>query len=137
MSESLGIQAITLYSLGDLDAALRLHKESESLCRETGHKRGLQVSLGNQAIILARQGNAVEAESLLAEQERLCRELGDPRGLMYCSVNRAQLLTQELGRADQALPLAEQAYELAVRHGYNAMAPRIKSTMEWIRSQVR
>lgn len=33
LAVSLGNQALILYSLGDLDGAMRLHKEQEQICR--------------------------------------------------------------------------------------------------------
>ncbi|PIU45276.1 MAG: hypothetical protein COS95_04645 [Ignavibacteriales bacterium CG07_land_8_20_14_0_80_59_12] len=37
---------------GDLDGAMKLHKEEEHLCRELGDKDGLAISLISQALFL-------------------------------------------------------------------------------------
>lgn len=49
---SLGNQALILKDKGDLDGAMKLHKEEEHLCRELGNKDGLAISLISQALFL-------------------------------------------------------------------------------------
>jgi hypothetical protein len=68
---SLGNQALILQDRGDLDGAMKLHKEEERICREVGNVNGLQRSLGNQALILSQQKRHREALSAAEEGYRL------------------------------------------------------------------
>jgi len=137
LQTSLGNQALILKVRGDLDGAMALYREQERLCRELGHKDGLGISLGNQALILQTRGDLDGAMALHKEQERLCRELGNPAGLARSLANQADLLTQEMGRPHDALPLVEQAYQLATDHGLTALAQQITPILNLVRSQVR
>jgi len=65
---SLGNQASILYSRGDLDDAMKLHREEERICKEFGNVQGLAVSLTNQAILLAGDGNRPHEALPLAEE---------------------------------------------------------------------
>jgi hypothetical protein len=49
----LGNQATILQATGDLDGAMRLHKEEEAICRRLNDPGGLAASLANQASLLA------------------------------------------------------------------------------------
>src|SRR5664280_1460878 len=68
LQATLGNQALILYSRGDLDGAMALHKEGECLCRELGNKLGLQATLGNQANILYARGDLDGAMTLYKEK---------------------------------------------------------------------
>jgi hypothetical protein len=50
---SLGNQALILRAAGDLDGAMRLHKEKEAICRRLNDPTGLAISLVNQGSLLA------------------------------------------------------------------------------------
>ncbi|MBI4641712.1 MAG: DUF4062 domain-containing protein, partial [Candidatus Tectomicrobia bacterium] len=54
---ALGNQALILKAWGDLEGAMKLHKEQERICKELGNKDSLQASLGNQALILQAWGD--------------------------------------------------------------------------------
>jgi tetratricopeptide (TPR) repeat protein len=136
LAVSLGNQALILMARGDLDGAMALHKEEERLCHELGHKDGLEASLGNQALILRAWGRLDEAMALHKEEERLCRELGDPVGLALSLANQASLLAGPMGKAREALPLAEEAYRLAVDHGLTVLAQQVKQILDYVRSKL-
>jgi hypothetical protein len=135
LSFSLGNQALILKDRGELDGAMALHKEEERICRELGNKLGLSITLGNQALILKDRGDLDEAMALHKEEERICRDLGMPEGLATSLANQALLLVQ-MNRAADALPLVEEAYQLAAAHGLQALAERIKPTLDDARSAV-
>ncbi len=135
LQASLGNQALILYARGELDEAMKLHKEQERICRELGNKNSLQGSLGNQACILYARGEIDEAMKLLKEQERICRELGTSSGLAQALNNQAVMLSSKIGQNKEALPLAEEAYNLAMKSGQLALAKQIKSTLDLIRSR--
>jgi hypothetical protein len=74
---SLGNQALILKEKGDLDGAMKLHKEEEHLCRELGNKDGLAISLISQALFLGLSMNKPgEAMSLVDEALRLVTSFG-------------------------------------------------------------
>jgi hypothetical protein len=80
LSGCLGNQALILHATGDLDGAMRLHKEQEAICRRLNDPIGLHHSLGNQAVILQATGDLDGAMRLHKEQEAICRRLNDPKG---------------------------------------------------------
>jgi tetratricopeptide (TPR) repeat protein len=132
LSISLGNQAVILQAHGDLDGAMALHKEEERICRQLGNLDGLQHTLGNQAVILQARGDLDGAMALHKEKERICRQLGNPESLAISLINQASVLRQ-MGRAREALPLAEQAHELATGHGYAALVKRIEPILNELR----
>jgi hypothetical protein len=73
--------------------------------------------------------------ALYKEQERLCRELGKKDGLSISLGNQALLMSDKLGRHQEALPLAEEAYQIASTHGLAGTANQIKVILEKIREK--
>jgi len=124
LQAALGDQAVILKERGDLDRAMQLFREQERLCRERGHLAGLQASLGNQAVILLAGGDLDGAMQLLREQERLCRELGDANGLAFSWVNRGEALAKQ-GKTAEGRQLAQDAFHLAMQHGFRVTAQQI------------
>ena len=108
---SMGALALSLAARGELDQAMRLHKEEEQLYRLAGDDRGLQRTLGNQAIILFTRGEIDEAMRLFKEKERLCRQLGDKEALQRSLGNQANIL-QTRGELDEAMRLHKEQERL-------------------------
>ena len=74
---SLGNQVNILYSLGDRDGALTLHREQEHLCRELGNPEGLSISLANQAaLVSSTPGRRREARRLADEALDIATQYG-------------------------------------------------------------
>ncbi len=111
LAASLGNQALILSARGDLDAAMALHNESESLFIELGDKRNLAASLGNRAVILRDRGDLGGAMALHKEQERLCRMLGNKQGLAISLGNQALILADR-GDLDGAMVLHKEQERL-------------------------
>jgi len=132
---SLNNQTAVLQGRGELDAAMVLTKEQERLCRDLGDKAGLRTALRNQALILSERGELDEAMALHKEEERLCRELGDPRGLAISLVNQGMMVAKTDPR--EAVPLVEEAYALAARHGLSQLASQIKPVLDGVRAPRR
>jgi nephrocystin-3 len=130
---TLNNHAVILGDRGDWDGAMGLHKEQERLCRELGNKEGLSSSLGNQAAILQARGDLDGAMALYREQERICRELGNVEGLAFSLANQAHLIAFSRRRPSEALPLAEEAYRIATRHGLTGLAKQIEPILEKVR----
>jgi tetratricopeptide (TPR) repeat protein len=107
----LGDQGNILNARGDLDGAMTLFKESESLCRDLGDKNGLFRALGSQATILKARGDLDGAMPLHKEEERLCRELGNKHGLGGSLNNQANILRAR-GDLDGAMALHKEAERL-------------------------
>jgi len=133
LSRSLGNQALIVLARGESDAGMALLKEQERICRELGNKEGLSTSLGNQAMILKDRGNLDKAMALLKEQERICRELENKYGLAYSLIRQAQVLKRIPDRWMEARCLADEAFHLAVTHGYAALSRQIQTIRESIR----
>ena len=128
----LGNRAVILCDRADLDGAMALLKEEERLCRQLGNLDGLSRTLGNQANILYERGDLDGAMALHKEEERICRQLGHAEGLATSLANQALILSQ-MGRAREGLPLAEEADQLAISHGYKALAEETESLLNDLR----
>jgi len=133
LQASLGNQALILRDRGDLDGAMALLKEQERICRELGDRDSLSISLVNQANILCARGDFDGAMALHKESERICREMGNVHGLAISLANQANLLAFSRRRPGEALPLAEEAYRIATRHGLTALAKQIEPMLEKVR----
>ena len=64
--------------------------------------------------------------ALHKQGEQFCRELGNPDGLARSLANQAGLLAEKMARPQEALPLAEEAHQLATDHSLDALAKQIK-----------
>jgi hypothetical protein len=135
LAVSLNNQAVVLRAWGRLEEALALHKEQERLYRELDYKQGLAASLADQALILQTWGRLEEALALHKEQEWLCRELRNPERLAASLANQAFLLAEKMNRPQDAWPLADEAYRLAMDHGLTALTEQIKPIVEAVRSK--
>jgi hypothetical protein len=112
---------------------MALLKEQERICRELGDRDSLSISLVNQANILCARGDFDGAMALHKESERICREMGNVHGLAISLANQANLLAFSRRRPGEALPLAEEAYRIATRHGLTALAKQIEPMLEKVR----
>jgi len=126
-------QGLVYSAGGDLDLAMEYHKKEEALCTELGNPQYLARCLGYQASIHSQKGDHDKAMELYQEQERMCRSLAAPQYLVQSLANQAIILSGEMEQPRQALPLAEEAYGLAVKHGYRDMAERIEKLGDRIR----
>jgi len=132
LATSLGNQGNILYSRGDLDGAMALHQQEEQIFRELGMKEGLVRTQGNQALILQARGDLNGAMTLHQQVGQICRELGNRRDLAISLANLSLVLKQ-LGRTREALPVAEEALQMVVTHGYAALAQQIGGILNSIR----
>jgi len=113
-----------------------LHQEEERICRERGDQAALAVSLGNHAYILEDRDDLVGAMAMRKEGERLCREVELFDGLVRSLTNQAVLHAGRMGRPAEAVPLAEEAYRLAIEHGLVALADKNKRILNFLQSQL-
>lgn len=135
LAMSLNNQAMILLDRGDAEGAMALLKECETVCGDLGNKDILQECLVDQAMILKEGGHPDEAITLLKEAERICRELNDPKALAGSLAQQALVLVDMEGRPGDALPLAEEAYQLAVNHGLTRLARATEGTLDFIRQR--
>ncbi len=133
--DSFGGQAQILHSWGKLDEAMTLYKEQEHICRELGNKNGLPFSLSNQATILDIRGLFNEAVALHKEVERICKEIGNKHMIVISLINRANFMADKMGKPKEALPLAEEAYNLAIENGLEVLSEQIKPTLDAVRKK--
>jgi hypothetical protein len=116
---------------------MKLLKDQEKICRELGTKLGLSISLGNQAVILRARGELDEAMNLHKEEESIWRELQNPEGLASSLVNQG-LVWVEKGKPYEGLLLAEEANQIASKHGLTRLVEKeIKPALDKIRSQLK
>ncbi|MBN1460181.1 MAG: DUF4062 domain-containing protein [Armatimonadetes bacterium] len=135
LAASFGATASILFERGDLDRALVMWKQQESLQREIEDDEGLQVSLGHQASILYDRGDLDGAMALYKEQERMCRQLGNMDGLGIALRNMGAVLALQ-GRVGEAIPLVEEAVALAERIGLADTAGSRGQYLEQLRAQL-
>ena len=114
-------QGEALRMVRNLGAALSLFEEQAQICRAMDSKDSLHLSLGSQAAVLKELGRADEAMDLLKEQEQICRELRIPKELATALVARAEVLIQDPMHRAGAIPILEEAQDLAQTHGYTQL----------------
>jgi tetratricopeptide (TPR) repeat protein len=117
---------------GELGSADSLLAEQEDLCRQLGNQNALQAGLGERALVLHARGDIAGARRALEQQERMCRELGFVEGLIKSLNNQAGLIFKTQGPSGRMIPLLDEAYSLAARHGFAQLAEHVA----WLRSQV-
>jgi len=100
-------QAVTLQK-SDLDGAMALYREGESICRELSSKIPLAMILGNQAAILEVSGDLDGAMTLHQEKERICRELNHRSGLASSLGSQAAILLVRGDPPDGAMTLRKE-----------------------------
>ena len=88
-----------------------------------------------QAFMLMEQGDKEGALALLKEEEKVCRELDEPRGLAYSLAGQVLLLGKEMGRPHQALPLAEEACQLATSQGMTGVIQQMRLFLDSLRAE--
>ena len=130
---ALGNQANILTRRRNLDGALALHQEKERIDRQIGNVAGLAHCLGNQASIWVHHKEFGRALAMLQEQEQLCRQLGNSQKLADSLKTRAIVLASGMGRTREALPLAEEALQLAYAAGDRALAAQIGGLIDALR----
>jgi tetratricopeptide (TPR) repeat protein len=123
---ALGNQANILSARGELDGAMALYKEQERLCRKFGTMGRLHESLNNQAHILMIREDGGRAMVLWKETERLCREHDNPEGLSISLANQATYWGNIWFCNRKARRLADEAMEIATRHGFTRIIPNIQ-----------
>ncbi len=129
---SLGNQGLILQAGGDLEGAMAPLKEQERICRELGDRLNLSRSIDHQAVILRRGGDLEGAMALYKEHGRICRELGDAAGLARSLSNQAAVLANT-GRSREALPLLDEALNIAGASRLTALAQQIQSMHDKVR----
>ncbi len=71
----------------------------------------------------------------MKQQEVICWELGNKAHLSMSLINQAEIL-KDLGKLDQVIELAEEAYNIATDHGLAALAQQIKPVLDEIRNAI-
>jgi HEAT repeat protein len=117
--------AEALGQIGDARAVLPLVTAIE----DEDEDESVQLAAARALGILKDSGELEDLIARLKEQERICRELGDWAGLAISLSNQASLLEQT-GREREALPLAEEAYRLAIQHDETALADRARAILD-------
>ncbi len=133
--QNLGQQASIRIARGDYDGAMKDLKQQEKLCRQSNDLAGLKGCLTNQAVVHRKCGEVEEALAMHKKEEQLCRQLNSSHGVALSLINQAHLLADRLRQPAEALSLAEEAYQLATRHGFNNLAGQIKARLARIRQK--
>ena len=121
---------------GDWERMLTLVQQQEQICRQGGNWVALSRCLGNEALLRKACGDLHRARELHHEQEQICRQLGDTHGVVFALSHQALLLAEHLGQPPSALPLAEEASQLAAQSGQTELIALAESTLEAIRRRL-
>jgi len=95
----------------------------------------LQTILCNKANIFYARGELDQAIALHREAEQICRKLNNIEGLAISLTNQSSIL-RKMGRASEALPVTEEAYQLAATHGYTILEKQIEPILNAARHQL-
>jgi hypothetical protein len=96
---------------------------------------GLHAYLDGLALTLADKDDLEEALRQLQQQAETCRRGSDPKGRAIFLAGQAHVLAFHLGQPRPALPLIEEAHQLAVRHGLALLAREIQPILDNIHRQ--
>jgi hypothetical protein len=133
LAQALGSQATLHLARNDLTRAMDVLKEQEKLCRDINDSAWLKNCLANQAAVLRKSGNYHAALAVHKEEEQLSRQVNSAHGVALSLINQAHVLADKLKQPASGLPLAEEAYRLATRHGFNNLAGQIKTRLQRMR----
>ncbi len=121
---------------GQPDRALALNFESQTLFREIGDRAGLAEAIMNRAIPLINLGKYEEAKGLFFQAEQIMRDANMPESLVTCLKWHAALLALNMNRPREALPLANEAHDLARSIGYQKEIVFCGNLLNQIRSRL-
>jgi tetratricopeptide (TPR) repeat protein len=126
--------AKALQMRGELGDAMTSFRRLERMHREVGDLVGIQNSIGFQSEILCAMGDFEGAINLDRKRERFCREHDYTEGLIISLANQAHLLAGQLDRPKEALPLAEESFQLAMKCGLNELAQQVNAILRYVHS---
>jgi tetratricopeptide (TPR) repeat protein len=127
LSQARSNRGFLLLTHGRLDEAEALLEERRRFCQSGEDSAGLANAFGGLALIAQSRGGLTQLTRALAlhkEAENLTREASDADGLAKALALQAQILTQ-LERAAEAVPLAEEALEVAQGAGLAGMVAQV------------
>ena len=119
LAVSLEAQARILNRQGESDAAVTALLEGEKICRGLADQAGLRqllVLLNRHTSVLLDRRDLAGATEVCQEQVCVCRELGASTTLALSLAGLAHFLILA-GRAPEALPVIEEAHEIATSAG--------------------
>jgi tetratricopeptide (TPR) repeat protein len=136
LAQALAGQARILLQRADYPQAQLVLAEYAALSRQLGDLVGLQFALTKQAFVQRKQQHYQAALDLHRQEEQVCREGKATHAVAMSLINQAHLLADRLDNPAAALPLAEEAHLLAVRHGFHNLAEQVRIRLVRIQYQV-
>jgi tetratricopeptide (TPR) repeat protein/TolB-like protein len=104
--------------------ALRHYEESLQIKREIGDRRGTAASLVQIGEVKRALGEPQVAERSYREALSIRRDIGDKAGVSLTLIELAALLNDQFGKADEALPLLQEALNVLRETGNVNMEAR-------------
>ncbi len=104
--------------------ALKRYEESLEIKQRLGNKRGMAASYVQIGEVQKSLGNPRAAEQSYRTAEKLRREIGDKGGLSLTLMDLAGLYNDTFGRADEALPLLQEALTILRETGNRNLEAR-------------
>ena len=111
LAQGLNNQAVLLRERGDLDGAMKIHKQQEEIFGILSDKAGLAMSYCNEAAVLLARGELDAAATLNARAESVFRELDNKAGVGTCLGIRAKICSSR-GDDDAALSLLKESEQI-------------------------
>ena len=124
-----------MHSLGDLDGAMKLLNEEETICWKLGNKYNLQRCIGNKAAVFRTMRDFSRSLGCLEAQEIICREIGAKEGLAISLMNQAGF-SFAMNDLQKALLQAEEAYQITQLSGMDLLSKEIEELLNTIRAEI-
>jgi len=116
LARYLGNIGVVHESRGELEDAIRCHREVEELCRRKRDRRWVAMSLGNRGTAHVQRGEADEGLRCYREAEEIARELGAQAQVAQLVGHRGTIHSGR-GELDEALACYEEAEAISRRLG--------------------
>ena len=120
---------------GDLEEALKYHKEALEIDREIGYTQGVASDLGNIGLIYRAKGDLEEALKYLKEALEIHREIGYTQGVAN-QLGNIGLIYSDKGDLKEALKYLKEALEIFKEIGYKAGIDIVQRNIDEVLEQL-
>jgi len=110
----------------NLEAALELFQEQESISRTMKSNDSLLSALGSQAAVLKDLGRQDKAMTILRKKEKLCRKLGIPKELCATLVAEAEILMSDATNRTEITLILDEAQAISQEHQYTRLNRQVE-----------
>jgi len=134
LTASIGNQALILIAMKRLDEARVLLKQVEEIRRRLGNAEDIARNLNNLGMLSIQMGSFDEGMKQLKQAARMAREL-DLEEILISNLHVQALALTQANKPEDALPLAEQAYNRAKKKEDTRMIRAIEKTLGFLKGK--